>query len=62
MKFENSAQPSRVDTRGPAVLHESWRALIRLCQELQYGEIERIKIQDGIPVIAELVTRKIKLL
>ena len=41
-------------------LHPAWRALIRYCQEMRYGEIERIKIQDGLPVMAEVTTKKIK--
>lgn len=43
-------------------LHESWVAFIRFCEDLQHGEIEKIKIQDGVPVLAELATRKIKFL
>lgn len=41
-------------------LHPSWQALIRYCRELGYGEIERIKIQDGVPVSAEVIKRKIR--
>ena len=37
-----------------------WRAFIRYCEELQYGEIEVLKIQDGLPVLAEVVKKKIK--
>jgi hypothetical protein len=44
---------------GP-VVHPAWHALIRYCAELQHGEIEVLKIQDGLPVIAEVVRRKIK--
>ncbi len=40
--------------------HPSWRAFLQLCADLQHGEIERLKIQDGLPVLAEVVTRKIK--
>jgi hypothetical protein len=41
-------------------LHPTWRAFIRYCEELKYGEIERLKIQDGMPVLAEVVEKKIK--
>lgn len=41
-------------------LHPAWQAMIRFCQELGYGEIACIKIHDGIPVSAEVVTRKIR--
>jgi len=29
---------------------------------LGYGEIEKLKIQDGLPVLAEMTTQKIKLI
>jgi len=41
-------------------LHPAWQALIGFCREMEHGEIERIKIQDGLPVSAEVVTRKIR--
>jgi len=41
-------------------LHPAWRALIRFCREVGHGEIERIRIQDGLPVSAEVVTKKIR--
>ena len=45
--------------RDPA-LHPAWRAFIRYCRELRHGEIERLNIQDGIPVLAETITKKVK--
>jgi len=47
--------------RKPDELHPCWQALVRLCGEMGYGEIERLKIQDGLPVFLEKVTEKIKL-
>ena len=41
-------------------LPEAWRELIRICRDLRYGEIERLSIQDGLPVLAEVITRKIR--
>jgi hypothetical protein len=41
-------------------LHPLWRAFVRYCGELQHGEIERLKIQDGLPVLAEVTTKKVK--
>jgi hypothetical protein len=41
-------------------LHPSWRAFVRYCAELQHGEIEVLKIQDGLPVLAEVTRRKVK--
>jgi hypothetical protein len=40
--------------------HPAWLAFIRYCVELQHGEIEVLKIQDGLPVMAEVVRKKIK--
>jgi len=47
---------SRVNT----VIHPSWSRLIRYCAELGHGEIEKLKIQDGLPITAEVTTRKVK--
>jgi hypothetical protein len=33
---------------------------MRYCSELGHGEIEKLKIQDGLPMVAEVTTRKIK--
>jgi hypothetical protein len=41
-------------------LHPIWRAFIRYCAELQHGEIELLKIQDGLPMLAEAVKKKVK--
>lgn len=40
--------------------HPAWRAFLRYCHELGHGEIEKLKIQDGLPVLAEIVKEKIK--
>ena len=42
------------------LLHPAWAMFVRYCQELQHGEIDCLKIQDGLPVLAEVTTRKIK--
>ena len=41
-------------------LHPAWLSLIRFCHDLGFGEIERLKIQDGLPVSAEVVRKKIR--
>ena len=43
-----------------ARLHPAWELFIRYCLELRHGELERLKIQDGLPMMAELATRKVK--
>ncbi|HYH01065.1 MAG TPA: hypothetical protein VD837_18210 [Terriglobales bacterium] len=60
-----STQPTRppkadaYDLRN-AALHPAWMAFIRYCQTISFGEITTLKIQDGLPVMAEAVTKKIK--
>lgn len=38
----------------------AWSSLIRYCAEMRHGEIEKLKIQDGQPVIAEITRLKVK--
>ena len=41
-------------------LNIAWLKLIDFCRELQHGEIEILKIQDGLPVLVEVVRKKVK--
>ena len=41
-------------------IHPAWRSFIRYCAELGYGEIEQLKIQDGLPVLAEITKKKVR--
>lgn len=41
-------------------LHEKEKRLIEFIRELQYGEVV-IKVQDGLPVMVEKATEKVKL-
>jgi hypothetical protein len=54
-KFPTVPKKSETDS-----LHPAWRAFIRYCVELRHGEIERLCIQDGLPVLAESTTKKVK--
>lgn len=47
-------------SRPERVLHPAWRAFVRYCTELQHGEISALKIQDGLPVLAEVTRKKVK--
>ena len=44
----------------PQLLHPAWSAFVSYCMELRFGEIERLSIQDGLPVLAEVTTKKVK--
>lgn len=41
-------------------VHPRWYSFIKYCEGIQNGEIERLKVQNGLPIIAEEVKRKIK--
>ena len=47
-------------TRASLDVHPAWVRLMRYCAELGHGEIEKLKIQDGVPVIADVVREKVK--
>lgn len=51
---------AREPANAQRALHPAWRAFLRFCEELRHGEIERLKIQDGLPVLAEMTKKKIK--
>ncbi len=49
--------------QGERVLPEiqsPWIEFMRFCADLRHGEISRLKIQDGLPVLAEVTTQKVK--
>jgi hypothetical protein len=54
------AYPERKVEAPEELLPPAWREFIRYCRELRYGEIERLSIQDGLPVLAELTKKKVK--
>jgi hypothetical protein len=41
-------------------LHPVWQRFLDYCREIGHGEIGLLKIQDGLPVMAELTRKKIK--
>lgn len=41
-------------------IHPAWRAFIALCESIQFGEIEKLSIKDGLPFLAEEVRKKTK--
>ena len=41
-------------------LAPAWVQFVRYCQLLEHGEVEKLKIQNGLPVMAEITTRKVK--
>lgn len=51
--------PSKSDSAEHA-LPPAWREFIRFCRDLGHGEIERLSIQDGLPVLAAITRKKVK--
>jgi hypothetical protein len=41
-------------------LHPAWLEFIRFCRQMRHGEIDQLKIQDGLPMLAETVRQKVK--
>lgn len=41
-------------------IHPVWYSFIKFCEVLGYGEIDKLKIEDGLPMLAEEVKKKIK--
>jgi hypothetical protein len=57
----NSSLPRLTsEARTSAGVHPAWLRLMRYCTDLGHGEIEKLKIQDGVPVIADVVREKVK--
>jgi hypothetical protein len=52
--------PRRPSDSSSVCVHPAWLRLMRYCAELGHGEIEKLKIQDGLPMIAEVAVKKIK--
>lgn len=41
-------------------VHPVWYSFIKYCEAIKNGEIEKLKIKDGLPLLAEEVKKKIK--
>lgn len=54
--------PGQLNQKGGGCrdLHPTWLAFVRYCEKLRHGDIERLRIQDGLPVLAEVTTKKVK--
>jgi hypothetical protein len=47
-------------SQSDAMLHPAWQAFVQFCRELGHGEIELLRVQDGLPVLAEITRKKVK--
>lgn len=55
--WRSNADSDRADDGS---IHPAWRAFIRYCSDLGHGELEKLSIQDGLPILAEHVRQKVK--
>ena len=65
VKSENRLKNTFVVVQNPkrpadSDLHPAWSAFIAYCLELEHGEIETLKIQNGLPVLAEVTKKKVR--
>lgn len=56
----NSDEAHSNHSRAVEQLHPAWKNLIVLCEKIGFGELERLKIQHGLPVAADTVLKKIR--
>lgn len=60
VQCENGTGRLEATAQRGAELHPAWLAVIRFCREMGYGEISCLKIHGGVPISAEVVTKKIR--
>ena len=53
-------EPDGSEPRLTGSLHPAWAEFIRYCRQMRHGEIHQLKIQDGLPMVAELIRQKVK--
>jgi len=58
--FEDATTTTTGEKFAVNSLHPAWRALVLYCADLRHGEIEVLKIQDGLPVLAEVTRKKVR--
>jgi len=59
MHSEVKKSEERISNFRTVSLHANWCDFITLCERLDFGEIENLKIQNGLPMVAEVVKKKI---
>ncbi|MFC2168905.1 hypothetical protein ACFLRW_07970 [Acidobacteriota bacterium] len=59
MHKEIKKSENKVNNNRNGYLHANWCDFINLCEKMDFGEIEQLKIQNGLPIVAEVVKKKI---
>jgi hypothetical protein len=58
---ENSREPGKKAEAAKFIyVHPIWYSFIKYCEAMEFGEIDKLKIQDGLPVSAEKALKKTK--
>ena len=60
MIMDGAKKAAEDGLRDPTPPHPAWLAFMRFCEEMKFGEIDRLLIQDGLPVLAETTKKKVK--
>ena len=59
MQFRRSITEAPI-SQSAASRHPATQEYVALCEQMRFGEIEKLRIQDGLPVVAEIAIRKVK--
>jgi len=60
MNGNNKESGKKTETARLIYIHPMWHSFIKYCESIEYGEIDNLKIQDGLPVAAERALKKTK--
>jgi hypothetical protein len=60
MNRNNSDTGKKSEAHKLLHIHPIWYSFIKYCEALEYGEIDKLKIQNGLPVSAERSLKKTK--
>jgi hypothetical protein len=58
--IEEKKRPNNIQNKNRLIrIHPTWYTFIKYCEALKFGELEKLKIQDGLPLLAEEVKKKV---
>jgi hypothetical protein len=59
-KIEKIDFPQEISTEGRLMhVHPIWIKFIKYCETIDCGEIDKLKIQDGLPMLIEEIKKKV---
>ena len=58
--IQEKKRPNSIQNKNRLIkIHPTWYTFIKYCEALKFGELEKLKIQDGLPLLAEEVKKKV---